>query len=75
LLQIEPLIMEGVSEQGVRTIFGPKREKVAEIWRRLLSEELHNIHTSNIIKMIISRRMRWADGRDEKCIQCFSWKT
>jgi hypothetical protein len=30
-------------------------------WRKLLNEELHNLYSSpNIIKMMKSRRMRWA---------------
>jgi hypothetical protein len=41
-----------VSENRVlRRIFGPKREEVVGDWRRLHSEELHNLYASlNIIK-------------------------
>jgi hypothetical protein len=51
-----------VSENRVlRRIFGPKREEVAGGWRRLHNEELLNLYTSpNIIRVIRSRRMRWA---------------
>jgi hypothetical protein len=36
----------------------PKREEVAEDWRRLQSEELHNLYASpNIIRMIETRRI------------------
>jgi hypothetical protein len=43
-------------------IFGPKREEVAGGWRRLHNEELHNFFVSrNIIRVIKSGRMRWAD--------------
>jgi hypothetical protein len=51
-----------VSENRVlRTVFGPKRQEVAGGWRRLHNEELHNLYTSsNIIRMIKSRRLRWA---------------
>jgi hypothetical protein len=39
----------------------PKREEVAEGWRRLHNEELHNLYvSSNIIRMIKSRRKRWS---------------
>jgi len=42
-------------------ICGTKREDVAGYWRRLYNEELHNLYASpNIIKVIKSRRMRWA---------------
>jgi hypothetical protein len=44
----------------LRRIFGPKREEMAEGWRRLHNEELHNLYSSlNIIRVIKSRRMRW----------------
>jgi hypothetical protein len=44
-----------------RGIFGPKREKVIGNWRRLHNEELRNMYASpNIIRVIKSRRMRWA---------------
>jgi hypothetical protein len=45
----------------LRRIFGPKGEKVAGAWRRLHSEELHNLYSSpNIIRVLKSKRMRWA---------------
>jgi hypothetical protein len=44
-----------------RGIFGSKREELTENWRKLHSEELHNLYSSsNIIRMIKARRMRWA---------------
>jgi hypothetical protein len=43
-----------------RRIFGPKRDGVTGGWRKL-HEELHNLYSSpNIIRIIRSRRMRWA---------------
>jgi transcription termination factor 2 len=45
----------------LRRIFGPKRDEVTGDWRKLHNEELHNLYSSpNIIRMIKSRRMRWA---------------
>jgi hypothetical protein len=42
----------------LRRTFGPKREEVAGVWRRLHNEELHNLYASpNIIRVIILRRM------------------
>jgi hypothetical protein len=43
----------------LRSIFGPHREEEAGGWRRLRKEELRNLYSSpNIIKVIITRRMR-----------------
>jgi hypothetical protein len=45
----------------LRRLFGPKRVEVTRDWRKLHNEELHNLYFSpNIIRMIKSRRMRWA---------------
>jgi hypothetical protein len=45
----------------LRRIFGPKRDEVTGGWRRLHNEELHSLYSSpSIIRMIKSRRMRWA---------------
>jgi hypothetical protein len=44
-----------------RRIFGPKRDDVTGDWRKLHNEKLHNLYSSpNIIRMIKSKRMRWA---------------
>jgi hypothetical protein len=45
----------------LRRIFGPKRDGVTGGWRKLYNEELHNLYSStSIIRIIKSRRMRWA---------------
>jgi hypothetical protein len=51
-----------VSENRVlRGIFGPKRDEATGEWRRLHNEELNDLYSSpNIIRVIKSRRMRWA---------------
>jgi hypothetical protein len=43
----------------LRRIFGPKRDVGKGGWRKLRSEELHNLCFSRIIRMIKSKRMRW----------------
>ena len=41
-------------------IFGPKRDENWE-WRRLHNEDLHSFYRSpNIVRVIKSRRLRWA---------------
>jgi hypothetical protein len=45
----------------LRRTFGPKRDGVTGVWRKLHNEELHNVYSSpSIIRIIQSRRMRWA---------------
>jgi hypothetical protein len=44
----------------LRRIIGQKRDEVTGGWRKLHSEELHNLYSSpSIFRMIRSRRMRW----------------
>jgi len=45
----------------LRRIFGPRRDDITGEWRRLHKEELNNLYCSpNIVRVIESRRMRWA---------------
>ena len=52
-----------VLENGLlMRIFGPKRDTVTGEWRRLNNKELYDLYSSpNIIRVIKSRRMRWAE--------------
>jgi hypothetical protein len=58
----------------LRRTFGPKRDEVTGEWRKLHNEELHYLYSApNIVRVIKSRRMRWAGhvarmGRREACI-------
>jgi hypothetical protein len=50
-----------VFENRVLRIFGPKRDEVMGGWRKIHNEELLNLYLSpSIIRMIKSRRMKWA---------------
>jgi hypothetical protein len=50
-----------VSGNGVLRIFGPKRDEVTGVLRKLHNEELHVLYSLPIIvREIKSRRMRWA---------------
>ena len=45
----------------LRRIFGRRRDEVTGEWRRLHKEELNDLYSSpNIVRVIKSRRMRWA---------------
>jgi hypothetical protein len=47
----------------LRRIFGPKRDEVKGEWRKLRNKELHDLYSSpSIIRIIKSRRIRWADN-------------
>jgi hypothetical protein len=45
----------------LRRIFEPKRDEVTGEWRRLHNQELRDLYSSpSIIRMMKSKRMRWA---------------
>ena len=45
----------------LRRIFGSRRDEVTGEWRRLHNEELNDLYCSpNIVRVLKSRRMRWA---------------
>ena len=61
----------------MRRIFGPKGDANGK-WRRLHNEEFRRLHYSlNIVRVIKSRRLRWAGhvARMEKCRNNFKIST
>jgi hypothetical protein len=45
----------------LRGIFGAKRDGLTGEWRKLNNEELNDLYSSsNIVRVIKSRRMKWA---------------
>ena len=45
----------------LRRIFGPRRDEVTGEWRRFHNKELNDLYSSpNIVRVIKSRRIRWA---------------
>jgi hypothetical protein len=44
----------------MRRIFGPKRDEITGVWRKLHNEESNDLYASlNIIRVIKSKRMVW----------------
>jgi hypothetical protein len=53
----------------LRRIFGPKREEDGS-WTKLHNDELHSLYSSsNIVRVIKSRRMRWAGSNMVRVIK------
>jgi hypothetical protein len=44
-INLRSLETEGVENRVLRRIFGPKRDEVTGDWRKLHSEELHNLYS------------------------------
>jgi hypothetical protein len=45
----------------LKSMFGPRRDEVTGEWRRLHNKQLYDLYSSpNIIRVIKSRRLRWA---------------
>jgi hypothetical protein len=64
ILQLNVMVGEELrvfENRVLRRIFGPKRDEVTGVWRKLHNEELCDLYSSlTIVRVIISRRMRWA---------------
>jgi hypothetical protein len=56
----------------LRKIFGQKSDELIRGWRKLHNEELHNLFSPDVIRVIKSRRIGWAGLVDlwgqEECI-------
>jgi len=57
----EKLRLKVFENRMLRRMLGPKRDEVTGEWRKLYSEERNDLCSSpNIIRLIKSRRLRWA---------------
>jgi hypothetical protein len=53
--------LDGKNNKVLRRMFGTRGEEVTGGWRKLRDDEFHNSYSSpSIIRMIKSRRIRWA---------------
>jgi hypothetical protein len=53
--------LEVFENRLLRRVFGPKRDEVTGVWRKLHIEELNDLYSlPNIVRVVKSRRMRWA---------------
>jgi hypothetical protein len=65
----------GLENRVLGNMYGRKRENVTREWRELHSKELHDIYSLPVIRVIKSKKMRWARhvarmGK-QKCIEDF----
>jgi len=61
LIQREERRMRVFENRVLRTIFGPKRDEVTDDSWKLHNEELNDLYSlPNIVRVIESRRVRWA---------------
>jgi hypothetical protein len=71
-------LIEGVCEQGLKRIFGSKRDEVTEEWCKLHNEEFRNLYSYlNLIRQVKSRRMMCAEHVARMCVKCtrFWWES
>jgi hypothetical protein len=64
----------------LRRIFGLKWDEITGGWKKLYIEKLHNLYSSQNIRVTKSRKMRWAGlvahmGKVSNAYIIFSWKT
>jgi hypothetical protein len=61
----------------LRKIFVPIKEEDGS-WRKLQNDELHSLYSPIIVRVIKSRRMRWARHvarmGSERCLRGFGWE-
>jgi hypothetical protein len=55
-------LVADIENRVLRRIFGPNKDEIIGGYKKLRNEDLHNLcSSSNTIRMIKSRRIRWAE--------------
>ena len=55
------MVVMALCVRVLRRVYGPKRDEVTGEWRKLHKEGLRDLYSlPNIVRMVKSRRMRWA---------------
>ena len=65
-------------ENRVLRIFGPKRDEVTGEWRKLHNEELNDLYSPNIVRVIKNSDVGWACSTccgEERCLKGFGGET
>jgi hypothetical protein len=57
--------LKALENRMLGRISGPEREEVTGEWRKLHNEELNDLHSPNTVRVIKSRRMKWAQKAEK----------
>jgi hypothetical protein len=73
---IENVLLRVIENGVLRRVFGPRRDKVTDEWRKLKNKQLNDFYSSPNNIQAIKSRVTWVEhvarGGEEMCIQNFS---
>jgi hypothetical protein len=53
-------VLRVFENMALRKIFGAKRDEVKGEWRRVHHEKLYDLYSTDVIRMMKSKMMKWA---------------